>query len=579
MAVRYDPVLITGIVGEIRSRWVGRRVEALHLDRERREAWIRLGAEGDATGTIGLLLHPARGFILAASAPPVREVTDRRIDFRRLFLADVRSPADERQLVFELAGGPRDARPDHPPVYRLIVELHTNQWNAVLTRGVDDRIEAVLWPRNAGGRALQPGVRYRGPEGARKWAHELPDVAEWEALLGSVPPTRWRETLLRSMAWTSSLNVDWILGETAVKGSPDGALRTSHERYVWLRTGAAGEGWLLQRNATLQPYPVPLGPAARRCGSLLEAMGLAAAESTARPAADGEATAGTEAGPRQTPEAQHLERALRSRLRDLKKRRAALERQLEGDSADHLREIGNLLLARKHEVPRGSEHLSLTGFDGRLVEVTLDPRLDVVRNAERFYDHARRRERAAEVIPGRVKQTNDRIGRLELALEALATSGVAEELWQLVGGRPEGAASPRAGRRATEPLPYRRYRSSGGYEIRVGRSSRGNDALTFRHSAPDDIWLHARQAAGAHVILRWERRDQNPPHADLTEAAVLAALHSEARHSGMVAVDWTRRKYVRKPRKAAPGVVVPERVATLFVEPDPAVAERLSPNE
>ena len=81
------------------------------------------------------------------------------------------------------------------------------------------------------------------------------------------------------------------------------------------------------------------------------------------------------------------------------------------------------------------------------------------------------------------------------------------------------------------------------------------------------------------MILRWERRDQNPPHADLTEAAVLAALHSEARHSGMVAVDWTRRKYVRKPRKAPPGAVVPERVTTLFVEPDPAVAERLSPDE
>ncbi len=126
-----------------------------------------------------------------------------------------------------------------------------------------------------------------------------------------------------------------------------------------------------------------------------------------------------------------------------------------------------------------------------------------------------------------------------------------------------------------QSLPYRRYRSSGGFEIRVGRSSRGNDTLTFRHSAPDDIWLHARQAAGAHVILRWEKRDQNPPLVDLTEAAVLAALHSEARHSGLVAVDWTRRKHVRKPRKAAPGAVVPERVSTLFVEPDAAITDRL----
>ena len=492
MAVRYDPVLIAGIAGEIRSRWMGRRVEAVHLDRERREAWIRLGADGHGTGAIGLLLHPACGFILEASAPPVREVTARRIDFRRLILADVCSPGDERQLVFELAGGPRDASPDRPPAYRLIVELHTNQWNAVLTRGGDDRIEAVLWPRTAGGRALQPGARYLGPEGARGWAHEPPDVAEWEDLLGSVPPPKRRDTLLRLAAWTSSLNVDWILGDAAVEGSPDDALRSSHERYVELRAGTAGDAWLLQRKATLQPYPLPLGLLARRCGSLLEAMGIAA-ESTARPATDGEAQAGSVAGP--TPEAEHLERALRRRLRSMRKRSAALERQLEGDTADHLREIGHLLLARKHEVPRGSEHVALTGFDGLEVEVTLDPRLDAVRNADRFYDHARRRERAAKAIPGRLKRTNDRIGRLEAALEALATSGVAADLWELVGGRPEGAESPRAGRRATEPLPYRRFRSTGGFEIRVGRSSRGNDALTFRHSAPDDI-LAARPPGG-----------------------------------------------------------------------------------
>jgi predicted ribosome quality control (RQC) complex YloA/Tae2 family protein len=108
----------------------------------------------------------------------------------------------------------------------------------------------------------------------------------------------------------------------------------------------------------------------------------------------------------------------------------------------------------------------------------------------------------------------------------------------------------------------------------VGRGARQNDDLTFHHSAPDDIWLHVREAPGAHVILRWGR-EGNPPARDLEEAAVLAALGSDARHAGVVPVDWTRRKYVRKPRKAAPGAVIPGRVQTLFVEPDPGVEERL----
>jgi len=260
------------------------------------------------------------------------------------------------------------------------------------------------------------------------------------------------------------------------------------------------------------------------------------------------------------------------------KRRAALQRQLEGESADDLRNIGHLLLSRQRDVPKGVESVSLEGFDGSETDVRLDPRLDAIQNAERFYDRARRRERAARKIPGRLKLTTDRILSLEAGLETLRSTGPSDELWDLLGGEPEHGRVGRGARRTADdsPLPYRRYRSSGGLEIRVGRSSRANDSLTFRHSAPEDIWLHARQAAGAHVILRWERRDQNPPLADLTEAALLAALHSEARHSGMVAVDWTRRKYVRKPRKVAPGAVIPERVSTLFVEPDAAVAARLS---
>jgi predicted ribosome quality control (RQC) complex YloA/Tae2 family protein len=118
--------------------------------------------------------------------------------------------------------------------------------------------------------------------------------------------------------------------------------------------------------------------------------------------------------------------------------------------------------------------------------------------------------------------------------------------------------------------------TSGGLELRIGRGSRDNDELTFRHSAPDDVWLHARQSPGAHVILRWGRRDENPPQRDLVEAAIAAAVNSEARHSKTVAVDWTRRKHVRKPRKAPPGTVVPDRVKTLFVEPDEALLRRLS---
>jgi predicted ribosome quality control (RQC) complex YloA/Tae2 family protein len=124
-------------------------------------------------------------------------------------------------------------------------------------------------------------------------------------------------------------------------------------------------------------------------------------------------------------------------------------------------------------------------------------------------------------------------------------------------------------------LPYRVYRTSGGLEVRVGRSARDNDRLTFHHAAPNDVWLHAQSVPGSHVVLRWRDAQGAPPARDLSEAAALAALFSRARTSALVPVDWTRRKHVRKPRGAPAGAVIPQQVKTLFVEPDAALEERL----
>ena len=209
-------------------------------------------------------------------------------------------------------------------------------------------------------------------------------------------------------------------------------------------------------------------------------------------------------------------------------------------------------------------------FDGSIVEVELDPSLPPHENASMCYERAGRAERARERLPGLIARAKAEAQRLDGLLEQARVGELAVEA--ILAELPSGAKE--ATRRGASSLPYRTYRSSGELEIRVGRGARHNDDLTFHHSAPDDIWLHARHAAGAHVVLRW-RGEGNPPAKDLAEAAVLAAFHSKARSSGAVPVDWTRRKYVRKPRKAPPGEVLVERARTVFVEPNAAVEGRL----
>ncbi|HXE59627.1 MAG TPA: NFACT RNA binding domain-containing protein [Gemmatimonadaceae bacterium] len=175
--------------------------------------------------------------------------------------------------------------------------------------------------------------------------------------------------------------------------------------------------------------------------------------------------------------------------------------------------------------------------------------------AARLYAEARSKERALASLPGR------------LAAARAAPAGVRPVP---LGGKSRGGSPARA----APKVPYRTYRSSGGLEIWVGRGAASNDALTFDAAAPNDVWLHARDAAGAHVVLRWTAADA-PPARDLRDAAILAAWHSKSRGASMVPVDWTRRKHVRKPRGARPGAVVIREERTLMVRPSATVERAL----
>ncbi|HUF31425.1 MAG TPA: NFACT RNA binding domain-containing protein, partial [Gemmatimonadaceae bacterium] len=173
--------------------------------------------------------------------------------------------------------------------------------------------------------------------------------------------------------------------------------------------------------------------------------------------------------------------------------------------------------------------------------------------AERLYARARAMDRARATLPARIAELQARTEREPVVQRHGSTAGAEPE-------------EPRQ--------PYKRYTSRGGLEIRVGKSAADNDALTFHASSPDDVWLHARGASGSHVVLRWTQEGA-PPAADLEEAALLAAWHSRARGSAVVPVDWTRRRYVRKARRSAPGSVVVSRAETVFARPTAAAVRAI----
>jgi predicted ribosome quality control (RQC) complex YloA/Tae2 family protein len=120
-----------------------------------------------------------------------------------------------------------------------------------------------------------------------------------------------------------------------------------------------------------------------------------------------------------------------------------------------------------------------------------------------------------------------------------------------------------------------KFVSSDGIMIYVGKNNRQNDALTLQTARSEDIWLHAKNIPGSHVMIDFEGE---PPETTLREAASLAGFYSQARASSAVPIDYTPRKFVKKPSGARPGMVIYSTNRTVYITPDSALVQRLREN-
>ena len=147
---------------------------------------------------------------------------------------------------------------------------------------------------------------------------------------------------------------------------------------------------------------------------------------------------------------------------------------------------------------------------------------------------------------------------------------IRQELAQTGDLRRRGKGKEKMKRPATKPLTFR---SSAGLRISVGRNNLQNDLLTTKQAGKWDYWLHTQKIHGAHVILWTEGTPPDPQ--SIQEAAMLAAWYSQGREGKKVPVDYTPVKFVKKPAGARPGMVVYTTYQTAYVDPDPALAEKL----
>jgi hypothetical protein len=254
--------------------------------------------------------------------------------------------------------------------------------------------------------------------------------------------------------------------------------------------------------------------------------------------------------------------ATRRGLRRLEQLEANLANDLAGLADEHrLRREAEALLAFGPRLEAGRVTVTVPDpyAPERSLTLGLDPRLSGPANAERLFERARRAARARQQVELRLNETRSALLAERTREARLLDARDMRDLTTLA--QDDDAAPPRAGGAASG---HRRYLTSRGLSLLVGRTARENHHLTFRVARPEDLWLHARDVPGSHVIIRDDEGRAGAE--DLREAAETAAFFSEARAHPLVDVHVTRRKHVR-PARGGAGRVFVAHSDTLRVAP------------
>jgi predicted ribosome quality control (RQC) complex YloA/Tae2 family protein len=276
---------------------------------------------------------------------------------------------------------------------------------------------------------------------------------------------------------------------------------------------------------------------------------------------------------------ERIDRMLQRALQRAQRKLLAIEGDLRrAEDVAELRRNASLLLAHLTQLRGGAEHVTVLDHYAdppRPIELRIAPALNAKEQAEAWFQRARKLERGAAIAAERARTSRTSIASLEaLRARARATTTDAEleatEAELIASGVASSASLPTAaGTPRPVRLPYRQFQGHGARSILVGRSAKDNDRLTLDHSRPHDLWMHARDDSGSHVVIPLDRDETCPPEL-LVDGATLAAHFSAARGEERVEVLYTARRYVRKARKSAPGQVslIREKVLQLRLEPE-----------
>jgi predicted ribosome quality control (RQC) complex YloA/Tae2 family protein len=273
-----------------------------------------------------------------------------------------------------------------------------------------------------------------------------------------------------------------------------------------------------------------------------------------------------------------LTQKLNNILEKLRQKATAFSTRLQqSDRADEYRASADLLMAYLHSWEPGMQEITLADFEtGKPVVIPLEPDKSAVVNAQLLYKQHQKLKRARSAVEPLLAETNseiDYLEQIEAAISQIETYQSSEDLEALLEIRDEMVGQKymenpdqRVGANNEPSTNFRNFRTPSGLEILIGRNNKQNDQLTFRVANDYDLWFHAQEIPGSHILLRLTPGTV-PDEADLQYTANLAAYYSRARQSEQVPVVYTQPKHVYKPKGAKPGIAIYKNERIIWGQP------------
>lgn len=257
---------------------------------------------------------------------------------------------------------------------------------------------------------------------------------------------------------------------------------------------------------------------------------------------------------------------------ELQKNRHKLKKQekelLATDNAEEFRQKGELLTTFLHQVPNDQDQVILDNYyTNQPITISLDKALTPNQNAQRYFKRYQKFKEAVKYLTDLIEETKATILYLESVETVLNQAGL-EEIAEI---REELIQTGFIRRRQREKIQKRKkpeqYLASDGKTIiYVGRNNLQNEELTFKMARKEELWFHAKDIPGSHVVISG---NLDPSDEVKTDAAELAAYFSQGRLSNLVQVDMIEVKKLNKPTGGKPGFVTYTGQKTLRVTPDP----------